>query len=257
MKRKQLKAVGILSICLLAFGCGSNTTGTEQATEDIVAVQTTEPQGIETQGTETQETETQEAEAQETETQETADNVEENENYDNYEELVSVPVDGRDGSIENPYQVGDTIYFPKVVVGRENDFDTAIFSPLTVVVEEATSEYVKISYKFGVDDWNDLNINNWYDPCVDMQTTLLVMREDSDLNQIGSQLNIYNSLNDVDDLILFGGDSTKVTLYYQEYTGGSCIEDTAYLMLIYSKFSIPVEECYPLFNCTFIEVPNL
>lgn len=44
MKRKQLLAVGILSICLFASGCGSNTTGTEQGTEDIAVVQETETQ---------------------------------------------------------------------------------------------------------------------------------------------------------------------------------------------------------------------
>ena len=34
MKRKQMVAVGILSICLLTCGCGSNTTITGQNTED-------------------------------------------------------------------------------------------------------------------------------------------------------------------------------------------------------------------------------
>lgn len=90
-------AVGILSICLLTCGCGSNTTITGQNTEDTVIVQ---------------ETETQEAKTQETgeaETQETTETVEETENYENYEALVSVPVDGRDGSQEKPYQVGDIV----------------------------------------------------------------------------------------------------------------------------------------------------
>lgn len=75
MKRKQLIAVGILSICLFASGCGSNTTGTEQGAEDTVIVQETEMQETETQEAETQETEVQETETQEVETQETADNV--------------------------------------------------------------------------------------------------------------------------------------------------------------------------------------
>ena len=132
MKRKVLVTMLCLAISVSAIACG-----TENTTEQLEATATEQ-----TVETEEVETETQEVETQETETQETADNVEETENY---EELVSVPVDGRDGSKENPYQVGDTIYFPKVVVGWDNDYETAIFSPLTVVVEEATSEYVKIS----------------------------------------------------------------------------------------------------------------
>lgn len=58
MKRKQLVAIGILSICLLTCGCGSDTTVTEQGAEDTVIAQKTEVQEaeieeIETRGTET------------------------------------------------------------------------------------------------------------------------------------------------------------------------------------------------------------
>lgn len=250
MKRKQLVAVGVLSICLFAAGCGSNTASTEQGTENTVIVQETEMQETETQEEETQEVET--------EVQETADNVEEIENYDNYEELVSVPVDGRDGSKENPYQVGDTIYFPKVVVGRSQNYETAIFAPLTIVVEEATSEYVKISYEYGIDNWEDLDWENWYDPAwIDMSTMLIPFREDSGFNQVDSQLNAYNSLNNEPDIVIQEANKTETTLYYQDFDGVGCTEDTAYLMLVYSKFSIPMEECAPYFNCTFIEVSNL
>ena len=115
MKRKRLVAAGILSVCLLTCGCGNNTTITGQDTEDTVIVQEAERQE-----TETGEAETQEVETQGTEIQETTGIVEETDNYENYEELVSVPVDGRDGSQEKPYQVGDEIYFPKVYVGDEN-----------------------------------------------------------------------------------------------------------------------------------------
>lgn len=60
MKRKQLAVVGILSVCLLACGCGNNTTVTGQDVEDTVIVQESETQETETQ-------ETGEAEPQETE----------------------------------------------------------------------------------------------------------------------------------------------------------------------------------------------
>ncbi len=244
MKGNQLIAVGILSICLFAVGCGSKTASTEQGAEDTLIVQETE----------TQETETKEVETRETKSQETADNVEEIENYDNYEEIVFVSVDGRDGSKENPYQVGDTIYFPKVVVAWTQDYESAIFSPLTIVVEEATSEYVKISYKFGVDNWDDLDRGNWYKPWIEMTTLLTPFREDSEFNQVGTQLEAYNSLNNQSDIVIQEADKTEGILYYQDFDGVGCTEDTAYLMLVYSKFSIPTEECYPYFNCTFIEV---
>lgn len=67
MKRKQLTAVGILSICLFASGCGSNTASTEQGTENTVIVQETEMQETETQEAETQEVEIQENESTDTE----------------------------------------------------------------------------------------------------------------------------------------------------------------------------------------------
>lgn len=243
MKRKVLVTMLCLAISVSAIACG-----TENTTEQLEATATEQ-----TAETEEVETETQEVETQETETQETADNVEETENY---EELVSVPVDGRDGSKENPYQVGDTIYFPKVVVGWDNDYETAIFSPLTVVVEEATSEYVKISYKFGVDSWEDLDWENWYDRWIEMTALLTPFREDSEFNQVGSQLDAYNSLNNQSDIVIQEANKTETTLYYQDFDGVGCTEDTAYLMLVYSKFSIPMEECTPGFNCTFVEVPK-
>lgn len=243
MKRKVLVTMLCLAISVSAIACGTENT-TEQL-EATATEQTMEIQEVET--------ETQEVAIQETETQETADNVEETENY---EELVSVPVDGRDGSKENPYQVGDTIYFPKVVVGWDNDYETAIFSPLTVVVEEATSEYVKISYKFGVDSWEDLDWENWYDRWIEMTTLLTPFREDSEFNQVGSQLDAYNSLNNQSDIVIQEANKTETTLYYQDFDGVGCTEDTAYLMLVYSKFSIPMEECTPGFNCTFVEVPK-
>ena len=49
MKRKQFITVGILSICLFASACGSNTLGKEQETKDTTVVQETEAQKTEVQ----------------------------------------------------------------------------------------------------------------------------------------------------------------------------------------------------------------
>lgn len=57
--KKQLIAVGILSVCLFASGCGSNAVNEETKTEDTVIVQETEMQETETQEVEMQEVETQ------------------------------------------------------------------------------------------------------------------------------------------------------------------------------------------------------
>ena len=66
MIKKQLIAVGILSICLFAAGCGSSTTDVKQNTEPVVDVQTagTQEKETETQGVRA---ETQEAELSELE----------------------------------------------------------------------------------------------------------------------------------------------------------------------------------------------
>lgn len=243
MKRKVLVTMLCLAISVSAIACGTENT-TEQ--QGVIATE------------QTAETEEAETETQEVETQETADNVEETENYDDYEELVSVPVDGRDGSKENPYQVGDTIYFPKVVIEYNNDRLEMMFSSLTIVVEEATSEYVKISYEFGIDSWEELDWVNWATSTrmVDMNSFIMPFREDREINQVGAQLDVCYSMNDMSDIFIEEADKTEVTLYYQDYDGRACTEDTAYLMLVYKKFSIPYEECYTYFNCTFIEVPK-
>lgn len=196
MKRKRLVAAGILSVCLLTCGCGNNTTITGQDTEDTVIVQEAERQE-----TETGEAETQEVETQGTEIQETTGIVEETDNYENYEELVSVPVDGRDGSQEKPYQVGDEIYFPKVYVGDENG--NAEYSSLSVVIEEATADYIKISYNFGEHFWDIMYDNalapSWYD----MDTIIMPFRFNNEFEQIGAQCTVANELNNKDDLSNF------------------------------------------------------
>lgn len=151
MKRKQLVAVGILSICLFASGCGSNTASTEQGTENTVIVQETEMQE-----TETQEVETQEVEVQEMETQETADNVISDENNESDittdGERISVPCDGRDGTADAPYKIGDTIVFPNYRIGY-TDENEEVSSNVTLVVQEATSDYIKVSVDYGIDSW--------------------------------------------------------------------------------------------------------
>ena len=202
MKRKQLVAVGILSICLLACGCGNNTTITGQ---DTVIVQKSETQ-------ETGEAEIQEAEPQETETQETTETVEETENYENYEELVSIPVDGRDGSQEKPYQVGDEIYFPKVYVGTDN-VEEAKYSSLSVKVEEVTADYIKISYQFGKEFWDTLYdqyvFNTWHD----MDGLMIPFRFSKDFEQLGTQCSVMNQLNKEEDLMNFTGDEKEAVWY--------------------------------------------
>ncbi len=249
MKRKQLVAVGILSICLLACGCGSNTTITGQDAEDTVIVQEAERQE-----TETGEAETQEAEPQETETQEMTETVEETENYENYEELVSVPADGRDGSQEKPYQVGDEIYFPKVYVGDENG--NAQYSSISVVIEEATADYIKISYKFGDHFWDTLYDNalvaSWYD----MDTIIMPFRFNKEFEQIGTQCTVANELNNKDDLSNFTCEQKEAVWYWQDFDGKGCIDGTEYIVLIYTKTCIPYEEAEPYFNCTFIKVAD-
>lgn len=229
MKRKQIVAVGILSICLLTGGCGSNTTITGQNAEDTVTVQ-------------------------ETETKETTETVEETENYENYEELVSVPVDGRDGSQEKPYEVGDEIYFPKVYVGDPDG--NVKYSSLSVVIEEATADYIKISYKFG-----DHFLDILYDECLftswhDMDTTMIPFRFNKEFEQIGTQCNIMNQINKEEDLKNFTGDEKEAVWYWQDFDGKGCIDGTDYIMLMYTRTSIPYEEAEPYFNCTFVKVTD-
>jgi hypothetical protein len=249
MKKKKLLAVGIVSICLFAAGCGSNAVSEEKDAEDTPTVQETETEEQET------ENEPQETADAETETAEAVDNVDEAENYDDYEELVSVPVDGRDGTKENPYQVGDTIYFPKVLVAWEQDSEEDVYSSLTIVIEETTPEYVKISYNFGVDSWEKLNIDNWYSNYVDVHNMLTPFRFDSEFNQVGTPLEASSTLGEEEYVIFYKDDPTEFTLYYQDFDQMGCIEGTDYLMLIFNQYSDALmEEGEAGFNCTVIKV---
>lgn len=177
---------------------------------------------------------------------------------DEYEELVSEPVDGRDGSVENPYHVGDTIYFPKVVIGYNYESLEYEYSPLKIVVQEATSEYVKISYEFGRAIIEDVDMDEfvygapeyWYD----MTGQIFTGRFNKDLEQVGTQLEISRTLNDESDLYNYVFDGNEIVLYLQDFDGKGCIEGTDYIMLIYGDYSIPEDEHYPYFNCTFVEV---
>ena len=247
MKKKQLVAAGILSICLLACGCGSNTTITGQDAEDTVIVQETETQ-------ETGEAEIQEAKTQESETQETTETVEETENYENYEELVSVPVDGRDGSQEKPYQVGDEIYFPKVYVGGA--YENEKYSSLSVVIEEVTADYIKISFKFGNHFWDiwydDFLFTSWYD----MDAIIMPFRFNKEFEQIGAPCSIMNQLNKEEDLVNFTGNEKEAVWYWQDSDGKGCIDGTEYIMLMYTRTRITYEEAEPYFNCTFVKIAD-
>ena len=233
MKRKLLVTMLCLAISVSAIACGTENT-TEQ--EVIATEQTMETQEVET--------ETQEVETQETETQETADNAEDSINYDDYEELVSVPVDGRDGSKENPYQVGDKIYLPKVCItpsGEEN------YSSITLSIDEVTSEYVKISYEFGTDFWNQMPLTSWYDveniilPRLCNDEFEIIGDYDGEYNAFGyayhitgNYLTLYNELNNEEDMQNCSTNTREVVLYYQNYKDfkGST-EDTAYIQVSY------------------------
>lgn len=239
MKRKVLIAVGILSSCLAISACGSNTASSEQGTENTVIVQETEMQE-----TEEQETETQQVETQETEIEETADNAEDAINYDDYEELVSVPVDGRDGSQENPYQVGDKICLPKVCIAPGGE---EIYSSITLSIDEVTSEYVKISYEFGADFWNQMTLSSWYD----VENIILPRLCNNKFeiigdyegkytafgniyNITGNYLTLHNELNNDENMQNSSANTRNVVLYYQNYKDfKGKTEDTAYIQVSY------------------------
>lgn len=207
-----------LAISVSAIGCGKENTTEQQ--EVIATEQTTETQEVET--------ETQEVATQETETQETADNVEETENYDNNEELVSVPVDGRDGSKENPYQVGDKIYIPKILVAHESGED--IYSSITVSIEEVTSEYVKIAFEFGTDFLSYQSFSSWYG----IGDIVKAHCCNENFEIIGNTFNALNQLNDSDDMMNYNWTASEKVLYYQDCEAfKGCTEDTAYIQLTY------------------------
>lgn len=215
MKRKVLVTMLCLAISVSAIACG-----TENTTEQLEATAT--EQTIETQEVET---EMQEVETQQTET---ADNVEETENYDNYEELVSVPVDGRDGSKENPYQVGDKIYLPKILVAHESGED--IYSSITVSIEEVTSEYVKIAFEFGTDFLSYQSFSSWYG----IGDIVKAHCCNENFEIIGNTFNALNQLNDSDDMMNYDWTASEKVLYYQDYEAfKGCTEDTAYIQLTY------------------------
>lgn len=218
MKRRVLVTMLCLAISVSAIACGTENT-TEQL-EETATEQTTETQKVET--------ETQEVETQETETQETADNIEETENYDDYEELVSVPVDGRDGSKENPYQVGDKIYLPKILVAHESGED--IYSSITISIEEVTYEYVKIAFEFGTDFLSYQSFSSWYG----IGDIIKAHCCNENFEIIGNTFNALNQLNDSDDMMNYDWSESEKVLYYQDYEAfKGCTEDTAYIQLTY------------------------
>ncbi|MGN0431862.1 MAG: hypothetical protein ACI4EQ_05840 [Lachnospiraceae bacterium] len=214
MKRKVLVTMLCLAISVSAIACG-----TENTTEQLEATATEQTM------------ETQELETQETETQETADNVveiENYENYDNYEELVSVPVDGRDGSQESPYQVGDKIYLPKILVAHESGED--IYSSITISIEEVTSEYVKIAFEFGTDFLSYQSFSSWYG----IGDIIKAHCCNENFEIIGNTFNALNQLNDSDDMMNYDWSESEKVLYYQDYeTFKGCTEDTVYIQLTY------------------------
>nr|WP_308669649.1 hypothetical protein [uncultured Agathobacter sp.] len=94
MKRRVIGTLLCLAISVFVVACGNKDNSTEMAKIDNVV------EANESVGTETVATETQEVQVKEIETPD----------FENYKELESVPVEGRDGSQENPYRVGECIY---------------------------------------------------------------------------------------------------------------------------------------------------
>lgn len=240
MKRKVLVTILSLAISVSIVACGKENTTEQQ--EVIATEQTTETETVEEQSK--QEADTQQVETQETEIEETADNAEDAINYDDYEELVSVPVDGRDGSQENPYQVGDKICLPKVCIARSGE---EIYSSITLSIDEVTSEYVKISYEFGTDFWNQMSLSGWYD----VENIILPRLCNNEFeiigdyegkyaafgntyNITGNYLTLYNELNNEENMQNSSTNTRNVVLYYQNYKDfkGST-EDTAYIQVSY------------------------
>lgn len=237
MKRKVLVTMLCLAISVSAIACGTENTAEQQ--EVIATEQTAEAKTVEEQ-----ETETQQVETQETEIEETADNAEDAINYDDYEELVSVPVDGRDGSQENPYQVGDKICLPKVCIAPGGE---EIYSSITLSIDEVTSEYVKISYEFGADFWNQMTLSSWYD----VENIILPRLCNNEFEIIGdyegkytafgdiysitgNYLTLHNELNNDENMQNSSANTRNVVLYYQNYKDfKGKTEDTAYIQVSY------------------------
>ena len=137
MRRKQLVAVGILSICLFASGCGSNTVSTEQGTENTVIVQETEMQETEIKEVETQEVETQETESQDVETQ-----------TPETEEIVQIT-----GEI---YQLRDTVEIRQAYMGYNME-SPRVPGDADLVIEEMSDNIIRGNVSINVSDVPDTN----------------------------------------------------------------------------------------------------
>ena len=70
----------------------------------------------------------------------------------NVNERISVACDGRDGTADAPYRIGDEIVFPNYRIGY-TDENKEVLSDVTLVVQEATSDYIKVSVNYGIDSW--------------------------------------------------------------------------------------------------------
>lgn len=90
----------------------------------------------------------------------------------------------------------------------------------------------------------------------DMDTTMIPFRFNKEFEQIGTQCNIMNQINKEEDLKNFTGDEKEAVWYWQDFDGKGCIDGTEYIMLMYTRTSIPYEEAEPYFNCTFVKVTD-
>lgn len=242
MKRKVLVTILSLVISVSTVACGKENTTEQQ--EVIATEQITETETVGEQAE--QEMEPQELETQETEIEETADNAEDSINFDDYEELVSVSVDGRDGSKENPYQVGDKIYLPKILVAHESGEN--IYSSITMSIEEVTSEYVKIAFEFGTDFLSYQSFSSWYG----IGDIVKAHCCNENFEIVGNTFNALNQLNDSDDMMNYGWSETEKVLYYQDYEAfKGCTEETAYIQLTYKVNPYLYEEAEEALQCDY------
>lgn len=95
-----------------------------------------------------------------------------------------MPCDGRDGTADAPYKIGDTIVFPNYRIGY-TDEQELISSNVTLVVQEATSDYIKVSVDYGIESWAGIRA---YDR---MPSTYFFLRG---FSKIGEPLTQYTDL---------------------------------------------------------------
>ena len=137
------------------------------------------------------------------------------------------------------------------------EYDNEKYSSLSVVIEEATADYIKISYKFGDHFWDIWYDEFWFNSWNDMDRTILPFRFNKEFEQIGAPCSIINQLNKEEDLMNFTGDEKESVWYWQDSDGKGCIDGTEYIMLMYARTTtMTYEEEKPYFGCTFVKIAD-